>query len=54
MTRNLRSVILNESEESRLIDSSIRRDPSAAPQDDVATRSLFQKGEGGFLDKHEL
>ena len=43
MARNLRSVILNEVKNLDLSIGSIRRDPSAAPQDDIATQPL--KGE---------
>jgi hypothetical protein len=44
MTQNLTRVNSERSEESQLIARFQRRDPSAAPQDDIATQSL--KGEG--------
>jgi hypothetical protein len=47
MVRNLRRVILNEVKNLGLSISSKRRDPSAAPQDDIATQSLAEETREG-------
>jgi hypothetical protein len=50
MARNLIRVILNEVKNLDLSMGSKKRDPSAAPQDDIATQSL--EGEAAFVNFH--